>query len=347
MTQKLRIASVMTDIHFGAKGNSEQHNQDCINYIDWFCNKTLEHHADHIIFLGDWFENRSAINVSTLTYSYKGAKKLNDLGIPVYFVIGNHDLYHRHTRELYSTIQFHEFSNFTIISEPTVIPQITTTPLLCPFLFPDEYPDLVQYNHLTTWWGHFEFKGFVVTGYNIIMPTGPDHTLFDGPKYIFSGHYHKRQWGDNVIYIGNTFPTSFSDANDTARGMMVYDHIKQDMFFYDWEECPKYIKTSLSALLDGNIIIPPNSRVKCLIDVPISFEENTALKHSIIDEYHLREFIMEETLELSDALTGTEVILEEDGVVESVDDLVIQMLKSIEVVDIDNNMLIEQYKRLE
>ena len=26
-----------TDIHWGKKANSIQHNEDCMNFIDWFC----------------------------------------------------------------------------------------------------------------------------------------------------------------------------------------------------------------------------------------------------------------------------------------------------------------------
>ncbi len=348
MQGKLSKAAAMTDIHWGAKSNSEQHNQDCLNYIDWFCQEAINNEADHIIFLGDWFENRSAVNISTLHYSYLGAKKLNNLGIPVYFIIGNHDLYHRHTREIYSTIQFQEFSNFTIIDNPTIVPDIVGSPLLCPYLFPHEYPELTQFNSVDTWWGHFEFKGFIVTGYNILMQTGPDHTAFDGPTYIFSGHFHKRQRGGNVVYIGNTFPTNFSDADDNHRGMMIYNNTSKQIKFLDWEECPKYTKVSLSKLLDGNIPLPANARVKCLIDVPLNFEESASLKQQMMQLYSLREFTPEESREVADAMSNTDVEdIDTDNVqISGIDDLVIQMLKSIDTDHIDNTLLIEQYQRL-
>lgn len=348
MSTKLTKAAAFTDIHWGAKSNSEQHNQDCLNYIDWFCQEAIDNSADHIIFLGDWFENRSAVNISTLHYSYLGAKKLNSLGIPVYFIIGNHDLYHRHTREIYSTIQFHEFSNFTIIDNPTIISDIVGDPLLCPYLFPHEYPELVKYNSVETWWGHFEFKGFIVTGYNITMQSGPDHNMFDGPTYIFSGHFHKRQRGGNVVYIGNTFPTNFSDADDSNRGMMIYNHVSKQVKFLDWDECPKYSKVSLSKLLDGKIKLPKEARIKCLIDVPLSFEESAALKQQMMQTYELREFTPEESREVADAMSNTDVEdIDTDGVqISGIDDLVIRMLRSIDTDHIDNNLLIEQYQRL-
>ncbi len=341
---KLKKAASLTDIHFGCKNNSAQHNEDCVNYLTWFCNIVRKDPSiDHIIFLGDWFENRSALNISTLHYSYIGAKMLNDLDIPVFFVIGNHDLYHKHTREIYSTVHFNEFDNFRIIIEPTVITEIETTPLICPYLFPHEYGELFQYNKLATWWGHFEFQGFVITGYNVKMPTGPNPKDFTGPKYIFSGHFHKRQRSGNIVYIGNTFPTNFGDASDTDRGMMVYDHLSQQLDFYNWTQCPQYVKTNISTILDDDIVLPMHSRVKCLLDVPLTYEEQTGLKYSLIETYKLREFTF-----VDDVVDDSQSDIEQDDVeqIESVDETVVRLLSGIDMPSINNDTLIQLYWKL-
>jgi DNA repair exonuclease SbcCD nuclease subunit len=209
-------------------------------------------------------------------------------------------------------------------------------------LFPDEYGDLFKYSKLATWWGHFEFQGFVITGHSVKMPTGPDPKEFGGPKYIFSGHYHKRQKGHNIQYIGNTFPTNFGDAGDTERGMMIYNHESQQIDFYDWDECPQYIKTNVTTILDGGIVIPLYSRIKCLLDIPLTFEEHTILKNSLMDDYQLREFTFEDEIDIT-SLSSDDTDVDQ---LESVDELVIRMLDGIDVLSIDNTILIQQYKRL-
>lgn len=338
--------AVFTDLHVGAKSNSQQHNEDCVDYIDWFCdNVKADPEIDHIIFAGDWHEVRSAINISTLNYSYEIAAKINNLGLPVYFILGNHDLYHRNNREIYSVVPFHEFSNFTIIDTPTVFDNIGDGVLMCPFLFHHEYSDLVKYNKVPFWIGHFEFKGFVVTGYNITMKTGPEHTDFKKPKHIISGHFHKRQQSGNVTYIGNTFPTNFADAGDIERGMMVYDHKTDKMEFFDWEYCPKYIKGTLSDMLAKKIKLYPKARVKCIADVPITYEENLELKKTFIEEHNLREFSIEESSEIDSVLTDTETIIDENGI-GSVDEMVVDMLEDIESKHIDNDLLSSIYINL-
>lgn len=346
--KKLRKGGYCTDIHFGKKANSAVHNEDCLHYLDWFCEQVRSDPSiDYVAFLGDWNENRSALNIATLDYSYRGAKKLNQLGLPVYFCIGNHDLYHRHTRELYSVVPFKEFTNFTIIDEPVVCKDIADGILFTPYMFHDEYPNLVNYLTIPYWAGHFEFKGFQVTSYNIIMPTGPDPTDFAGPKHIVSGHFHRRQANLNVVYMGNTFPMDFGDAGDNDRGMMTYDHVDDKMDFINWEQCPRYIKTKLTDILDNTVKIYPEARVRCVVDVPISFEESTYIRQKYVDDYKLREFNLEESKDINAALSDTQTSIDIGNTkLDSVNDLVIQMLNDINSEHIDNHMLIEQYQRI-
>jgi len=346
--KKLRKAACFTDIHFGKKSNSDQHNQDCLNFVTWFCEQVrADKTIDHIVFLGDWHENRSSLNISTLKYSHVAGKMLNDLGLPVFFIIGNHDLYHRHSREIHSLVHFSEFENFVLIDEPVVRTDIGNGVLFSPFLFHQEYPRLAEFLKIPVWMGHFEFRGFVVSGYNITMPTGPDPNDFKGPKHIVSGHFHKRQAFENVVYIGNTFPMDFSDASDNERGMMVYDHNEDIMEFINWADCPKYTRTHLSSILDNKVVIYPQSRVKCIADVNINYEESNILRQDFVDKYQLREFVMEESIEIKNALSGTTTQVDVDSAeLANIDDVMIQMLQEIDSDHIDNEMLINIYTNL-
>ena len=39
MSNLFKKAAFFTDIHYGLKSNSLQHNQDCVNFVDWFIAK--------------------------------------------------------------------------------------------------------------------------------------------------------------------------------------------------------------------------------------------------------------------------------------------------------------------
>lgn len=340
----MKIA-MFTDIHFGKKNNSILHNQDCLDFVNWFCDNVRRlGDITHIAFLGDWFENRNAVNVMTMNVAHQSLKALDELGLPILFIVGNHDLYHRGNRSVFSTKIFEEFKNVITVSEPMVIDD---TLLVAPYLFKDEYSDLVKFNHIPYWMGHFEFRNFVVTGTDRKMEHGPDHSVFDGPIHIFSGHFHKRQARDNVVYIGNTFPMDYGDAWDDARGMATLDTSTGDVDFIDWKECPKYRKVKLSDILgDGSLVFPPKCRVRCIVDVDIGYSEAQGLREELVKQLQLREFSLEENLtEKKDAIAGEGL---EDLDLSSLNDAVVKMIKSgiSGTTTIDPDKLIEIYQQL-
>jgi len=342
----LRKVAMFTDIHFGKKNNSNQHNQDCLDFVHWFCdNVRKDGDISHVVFMGDWFENRNAVNVMTLNYADDALRELNSLGLPIFIIIGNHDLYHRENRKVFSTKVFGEYSNVTLVNEPMVLKDKI---LLAPFMFKDEYPVLAQYDSLPYWMGHFEFRNFIVTGSDRLMEVGPEHKMFNGPTYIFSGHFHKRQAKDNVVYIGNAFPMDYGDAWDDQRGMCILDTTNDDVDFIDWKECPKYRKAKLSDVLSAvEINYPEKCRVRCVIDTEIGYSEAQQLREEITKLLNLREFSLEENLyEKKDAIAGEEMI--EDFDLSSLNDAVVKMLHTgiTGTSTIDPDRLIDIYQRL-
>lgn len=282
--------AMFTDIHWGCHQNSIQHSQDCDQFIDWFLIHCKNLKVDAIFFLGDWFEQRGSISTLTANYSIRALRKLNKIGIPVFILVGNHDLFHRHNREIHSAEGFREFSNIHVVDHPIKIHNL----LLVPFLFKDEYPLIVnEVNKSKYVFGHFEFRNFYLTGTNQKAEHGYHHKLFDGPTHIFSGHYHKRQANDNVIYIGNPFGTSYADAGDFERGMTILNTDTADIDFIDYEG-PTYIKTDLSSLVNGVVVPKPYARIRCLLDMDLSYSEAQAIKSEFMEIFELRELILEE-----------------------------------------------------
>jgi|SRR5579859_501038 len=343
----LNKVAMFTDIHFGKKNNSIQHNQDCLDFVNWFCDKVKkDSDISHVVFMGDFFENRNSVNVMTMNFAYEALSKLNSLCLPIYIIVGNHDLYHRENRKVFSTKVFEEFEHVNLVSEPQVLADKI---LLAPFMFKEEYPLLVQYNNLPYWMGHFEFRNFIVTGTDRVMEHGPEHNSFDGPKFIFSGHFHKRQAKDNIVYIGNCFPMDYGDAWDDARGMCVLDTKNDNVDFIDWIDCPKYRKVKLSDVLNqAEINYPPKCRVRCTIDTEIGYSEAQQLREEITKLMDLREFSLEENLyEKKDAIAGDNEIID-DFDLSSLNDAVVRMLKTgvTGTSTIDAERLIDIYQRL-
>jgi DNA repair exonuclease SbcCD nuclease subunit len=334
-----------TDIHFGRKQNSEKHNTYCSTYIDWLCEHAITENVDYIAFLGDWFETRNSIDISTLKFSFDSAQKLNNLCIPIYFCVGNHDLYLKNSRDIFSTYHFVGLQNFHIINEPTVIQEI----LFCPFLFPDEYYKLKhEYNSIKIWAGHFEFKDFVITGNSIKMEHGPDPKEFEKPL-IFSGHFHKRQNQKNIHYIGNTFPMDFSDANDNARGCMIFDHESNKITYKNWEHCPTYVKVKLSEVIAGNIVLQNNAIVECIQDVNLEYSELLKIKEHVKTSNNLSELVFVNNFDENGVISGTNnnlVSVEDDGSITTISDTILLLLQNISTDTIDNDTLIAIFREV-
>jgi DNA repair exonuclease SbcCD nuclease subunit len=288
--QNISKIAMFTDIHWGAKQNSSQHNDDCTEFVDWFLMQCKEQQVDAIAFLGDWFENRNALNVLTINSATSALRKLNDFGVPIFFITGNHDLYYRHNRDIHSLDMFREYSNINVIDKLLKCNDM----LFVPFIFKDEYPAVVNdINNSKYVFGHFEFRNFYLTGTNTKSEHGFHHKILDGPIHVFSGHFHKRQANDNVVYIGNPFGTNFADAGDFDRGFSILNTESSEVEFFNYDG-PTYVKTTVSALANGEVELRAKARVKALINLDMSYSEAQSFKKEVIELFGLRELSLEE-----------------------------------------------------
>lgn len=342
-------AAIFTDIHMGRKNSSEVHNSDCFEYIKWFVEQTKKHEADHVVFMGDWFDFREAINGRTLDWSHKAMTYLRDnlIDIPIFFIIGNHDLVYKYNRNIFNTQIFEPFTNLIIVDDNLSVNIGGKQCLFCPYLFEDEYPDQIEsVNAHDIVFGHFEFKGFVVTGETKTLDHGPDHGDFKRPDRIFTGHFHKRQNKGNVHYIGNTFPMDYADANDPERGMAIYEYENDELTYIDWEDAPLYIYCNFSDLIKKpKKILRKNASVRCLVDdKEFGFEDIMEIKKLLMEKYSLRELKMDEPIE---EYTISEGVEQEDLEGESLSQIVETLLGRITSDDIKPDRLKKMYRKLD
>ncbi len=343
----MRIA-MFTDIHFGARGNSQQHLDDCSNFIDWFIKNCETYEVDAVAFLGDWFESRESIMLHTLQSSHENASKLNKMGIPIYFITGNHDLRYKASREISSTVIFSEFDNFVVVQDEMVEVDLDGHPgVFCPFFFPDEYGiNSAFLNNKKYVFGHFEFKGFVVTGKTVTLDHGPDHALIQKPKFVFSGHFHKRQQSENIVYVGNPFPTNYGDVMDVDRGMCILDTKTDKLKFLNFNG-PSFYYSSLLDLVEHDVQFPPNSNVKCYVDVALSYSEIQDLRDAYMREFKLREFIIEDNFSAAEMARqdGVQGEVYEGTTKDIVEKIIVDKLEVVNST-IDKRKLIEIFNAL-
>jgi DNA repair exonuclease SbcCD nuclease subunit len=328
----------MTDIHFGLKSNSTTHLRDCEEFIDWFIAEAQNAGCETCIFLGDWSHNRNSLNLFTLDSSLRCLEKLGAAFEQFYWFPGNHDLFYKDKRDIHSSAFGRHIPGVTVVDSITTLGDVT----LVPWLVGDEWKSMKNLKSKYVF-GHFELPKFFMNA----MIQMPDHGElraedFTGPDYVFSGHFHKRQTNQKVIYIGNAFPHNFSDTGDDDRGMMTLEWGGEPQFI-NWPDCPKYRTVKLSDLIDKkDEIMKSKMHIKVNLDIDISFEEANFIKETFIADYDIREISL---IQDKTNLDGT-IDDNPDATFESVDQIVTEQLINIENGQFDKTTLLEIYNNL-
>ena len=338
MTNLFDKAAWFTDIHYGMRNNAKWHNEDCDAFIDWFIEQAKAKECETCIFGGDWHHNRASLNISTMKYSLDGLRKLNNAFKKVYFILGNHDLFYRETRDVNSVEFAKELPNIILIDDVLTEGDVS----FVSWLVGDEWKKIPKIKSKYMF-GHFELPTFKLNA----MVEMPDHgglksEMFEHQDYVFSGHFHHRQIKGNVIYTGNAFPHNFSDSWDDERGWMFLEWDKEPEFFA-WPDAPKYRNVTLSSLLENpSEILLPKTNARISLDIDISYEEANFIKDTFIETYDLRDITLQPMKNSQhEEDTGAEIHFE------TIDEIVISQLNSIDDNgSFNKKILVELYQNL-
>lgn len=330
-------AIVFTDLHFGKKSNSLQFNQDCLDYIDWLCSIAKSKNIKTAIFLGDWHDNRSNLNVSTLNYSLKALDKLDNTFDKIHIIPGNHDEYYKDRRDVNSIEFVRKFNNFVMYNEITKVDNC----LFVPWLIGEEHKTLKDIDADFVF-GHFELPSFLMNAMMKMPDIGELNSQdFKKSGIVLSGHFHKRQSQKNIHYIGNAFPHDYNDAWDDDRGLAILSSDKS-IEYVNWPDCPKYRRLKLSQLLsDVDLFLKEKTYAKVALDLEISYDEANFIKEVLSAQYNLRDFSL--TISSID-----EQHQDYDGEIdfESVDTIVTSQLQQVDSSAFDTNFLLKLYREL-
>jgi len=331
-------AAVFTDIHFGLKSNSQLHNDDCLNFVDWVIKTAKEQDCDTCIMMGDWHNNRASINIVTLNYSLNALERLGKAFDRVLFIPGNHDLYYRDKRDVQSAEWAKHIPNIQIVNDFYNEDDI----IIVPWLVGEEHKKIPKMSGKYMF-GHFELPNFYMNA----MVQMPDHgdiknEHFGGIEHVFSGHFHKRQTQGNITYTGNAFPHNYADAGDDDRGLMILDWSGEKEFI-SWPDQPSYRVYDLSQIIDhADDILKPNMHVRVNLDIEISYEEANFIKDTFVGTHKLREITLMPRKNEHSEQDATTIQVE----FKSVDQIVTNQITAIDSNQFDKKLLLDIYQNL-
>jgi len=238
---------LISDIHFGAHSNSIEFLKNQENYFYNFLIPILTKHSknSYLFVLGDIFDNRTITNNRVLYSVLKIFKYMSKI-LPIYILIGNHDLNNLENSNKNSVTPIKIFEN---------IPNIK-------IIYDKE---ILNFNNKKVYalsW--VEDRNDLKNEYELVKKANPDyffcHADFNGVSYnnfskiengleidndnkikIFTGHIHLRQQINNLYVIGSPYHITKNDVNN-KKGIYSIDLNNDEINFIENNYSPEYKK---------------------------------------------------------------------------------------------------------
>lgn len=231
---------ILGDTHLGARNASNHFSQHFNKFFtDVFYPYLIEHNIKTIFQLGDVFDSRTILSIKAYNASKsKWFDPLRKNGITMHMLLGNHDIYHKHSLKINAPNLFlaNEYiDNIHVHSSPCVVEVDNTTFAMIPWICDEnreEIFDFLKQDHIADLClGHFEIAGFNMNKTQI-SHGGLPRDIFDKFELTLSGHYHTRSVDtyNRITYVGIPYEITFSDMHD-PKGFHVFDTETRELEF--------------------------------------------------------------------------------------------------------------------
>lgn len=323
------------DLHYGERGDSVKYCQQVNDMLIWAKTEAEKRDCKTVVQFGDWFHNRTKVDVQTMGFGIQGAKILQSIG-DAYTLVSNHDIYHRDRLDVNSMKILSPY--IKVIDAPTVLngaenvimwPWVTTTERWDEYLSASKGYDYVL--------GHFELSGFMMND-NYTMEHGFSAADLKKFKHVYSGHYHSPQQKGNITYLGVPVPHSMNEAN-RQMGVYFFETTTGDLEFVPYEAV-KVISLDYRELSKLDTVDAENTYVR--VEFPDSLEDETVITD--VQKYLEERNFAEHKIRYTD--TKVREILETDvgdiQEVENIDEVVVTFLDDSRTIDGVNKSLLRE-----
>lgn len=230
----MKIAMI-TDQHFGVRNGSKYFLDNYEKFYNEIFFPTIDELGiTHVWMLGDFWEYRTRIDVVTLWRAQSMyLDKLEERGIQVTIIYGNHDVAYKNRNDI-NSIDFlaKMYKNIRVVKTHETI-EFDGTPVN--FLSWVNNANLAESLEFikncppTILCGHFEIKSFeMIKGH--VCEHGFDKSLFDRFDQVYSGHFHTVSTDGRIFYISNPSQTNWSDYG-LDKGFRIFDTTTRELEF--------------------------------------------------------------------------------------------------------------------
>lgn len=181
---------------------------------------------------GDIFDVRKAITHKTMEFAREIAGMLEEAGIVMHTIVGNHDLHYKHKMHPNAITEvLGKYDHIKVYDVPQTVDFDGCLIDLIPWLCDENVADIMKHvkessAHYCI--GHWELNGFYY--YKGLKSHGLEPDFLKSYKQVWSGHFHTISSAANVKYIGTPWTLTAGDEND-PRGFWIFDTATESMDF--------------------------------------------------------------------------------------------------------------------
>jgi len=231
----MKIA-LITDTHWGVRNDNIAFLENTKTFLDNIFFPYLDEHSiKNIIHLGDLVDRRKYINFYTANRLRKDfLVPLDERGITMDVIAGNHDTYFKNTNEINSLTELvdQKYNGISIYYEPIEKVYDGVKILLLPWICDDNRErtyKIMETTNAQICMGHLELQGFEMYKGSPISD-GMDPGSFGRFDVVCSGHYHHRSSNGHIFYLGSHGEFTWSDYQD-HRGFHIFDTETRELKF--------------------------------------------------------------------------------------------------------------------
>ncbi|EDU9380891.1 endonuclease [Salmonella enterica subsp. enterica] len=220
------------DWHLGVKADDEWIRGIQIDGIKQAIEYSKKNGITAWIQYGDIFDVRKAITHKTMEFAREIVQMLDDAGITLHTIVGNHDLHYKNVMHPNaSTELLAKYPNVKVYDKPTTVDFDGCLIDLIPWMCEENTGEILE--HIKTssasfCVGHWELNGFYF--YKGMKSHGLEPDFLKTYKEVWSGHFHTISEAANVRYIGTPWTLTAGDEND-PRGFWMFDTETERMEF--------------------------------------------------------------------------------------------------------------------
>lgn len=321
----------LSDIHLGLRNASIEWIENITSYFDNFFIPLIKKYKSNesvvLVIAGDFFDNRQHIDINVMNIGSQIMYKLSK-EVEIFILVGNHDIYKKKDTDITSLKLFDMFDNVNVVynvsqillkggKKMTLVPWVGDHKAETNLLSKHKNDDfIIMHTDITGL--SFDNGREIIDGANIsVVETGK----------IYSGHIHKRQENDKVVYLGSPYQLRRSDIgnNKGVYSIKFIDSYTAKQEFVANDYSPKFLRLRISDILNlpiGNIKkIVENNYVDIIIKKKHMNEINIAKlmeamdlcntkKIEVILDKFDNELTQQEIVEVSNDLTITDIFNE-------------------------------------